>query len=39
MYAGVVSLAIVGYALNHLFLLIEARLLAWHVGSAKQQGR
>jgi ABC-type nitrate/sulfonate/bicarbonate transport system permease component len=32
MYASVIALAIVGYALNHLFVLVESRLLAWNVG-------
>ena len=35
MYAGIVLLAIVGYTLNHGFLLLESRLLAWH----RAQGR
>ena len=32
MYAGVLALALLGYALNRLFVLIEAQLLAWNVG-------
>ena len=32
MYAGMLSLAIVGYALNQLFFLSYHRLLAWHKG-------
>ena len=32
MYAGMLSLAIVGYALNRLFLLFYSWLLAWHRG-------
>jgi ABC-type nitrate/sulfonate/bicarbonate transport system permease component len=32
MYAGVVTLAVVGYTLNRLFLLVESKLLAWHHG-------
>jgi ABC-type nitrate/sulfonate/bicarbonate transport system permease component len=30
MYAGIFTLAIFGYALNRVFLLIEARLIRWH---------
>ena len=30
MYAGLLTLAIFGYLLNRLFLLIESRLLRWH---------
>jgi ABC-type nitrate/sulfonate/bicarbonate transport system permease component len=37
MFAGVVTLAIVGYALNRLFLVIENRVLAWHHGFTQQQ--
>ena len=32
MYAGVIALAIVGYVLNHFFVFIESRLLAWNIG-------
>ena len=32
MYAGVVTLALVGYGLNRLFLAIEGRLMRWHSG-------
>ncbi len=35
MYAGVFSLAIVGYGLNRLFLLAERRLLHWHYSAAR----
>jgi ABC-type nitrate/sulfonate/bicarbonate transport system permease component len=37
MFAGVVALAIVGYALNALFLGIESRVMAWHRGFTQQQ--
>jgi len=37
MFAGVLTLAVLGYALNRLFLLIEAQLLAWHYGYTQQQ--
>jgi len=37
MFAGVMTLAVLGYVLNRLFLLIEARLLAWHYGYTQQQ--
>jgi ABC-type nitrate/sulfonate/bicarbonate transport system permease component len=30
MYAGIFTLAIFGYALNRVFLLIEANLVRWH---------
>jgi ABC-type nitrate/sulfonate/bicarbonate transport system permease component len=33
MYAGIVLLAILGYTLNAIFLLIERRVLAWHRGA------
>jgi ABC-type nitrate/sulfonate/bicarbonate transport system permease component len=36
MFAGIVTLAIVGYALNRLFLFIENRALAWHHGATQQ---
>jgi ABC-type nitrate/sulfonate/bicarbonate transport system permease component len=38
MYAAVIALAIVGYALNHLFLFVEGRLLAWNVGLRRTEG-
>ena len=37
MYAAIVMLALLGYALNWLFLLFEARLLAWHRASTGQE--
>jgi ABC-type nitrate/sulfonate/bicarbonate transport system permease component len=37
MFAGVVSLAVVGYVLNRVFLLIENRALAWYRGHMQQQ--
>lgn len=37
MFAGVVTLAVLGYALNRLFLAIENRLMAWHQGFTQQQ--
>jgi ABC-type nitrate/sulfonate/bicarbonate transport system permease component len=37
MYAGVFTLALVGYAFNRLFLVIENRVLAWHQGAMQQQ--
>jgi ABC-type nitrate/sulfonate/bicarbonate transport system permease component len=37
MYAGVVTLALVGYVLNRAFLLLESHLLAWHRGFTEQQ--
>ncbi|MBI3060422.1 MAG: ABC transporter permease subunit [Deltaproteobacteria bacterium] len=32
MYAGMLSLALTGYALNQLFLLLYNSILAWHKG-------
>jgi len=37
MFAGVVTLALVGYGLNRLFLAVENRVLAWHRGFTQQQ--
>ena len=37
MFAGVLTLALIGYVLNRLFLLIENRVLAWHYGYTQQR--
>jgi ABC-type nitrate/sulfonate/bicarbonate transport system permease component len=37
MYAGVLTLALVGYVLNRVFLGVENRVLAWHQGATQQQ--
>ena len=37
MFAGVLTLALLGYALNRIFLLIENRVLAWHYGYTQQR--
>jgi ABC-type nitrate/sulfonate/bicarbonate transport system permease component len=37
MYAGVLTLALVGYVLNRVFLEVENRVLAWHQGATQQQ--
>jgi ABC-type nitrate/sulfonate/bicarbonate transport system permease component len=37
MFAGVLTLAMLGYILNGLFLLIENRVLAWHYGYTQQR--
>ena len=37
MFAGVVTLAVVGYVLNRVFLAIEGRVLAWYQGYTQQQ--
>lgn len=37
MFAGVLTLAMLGYILNRLFLFIENRVLAWHYGYTQQQ--
>jgi ABC-type nitrate/sulfonate/bicarbonate transport system permease component len=36
MYAGMLSLAILGYALNRIFNLLHRRLLGWHWGMLKR---
>jgi ABC-type nitrate/sulfonate/bicarbonate transport system permease component len=36
MYAGVFLLAILGYTLNRGFLLVESRLMAWHLARTSQ---
>lgn len=38
LWAGVLTLSVVGYCLNLLFLRIEALVLPWHAGSARRQG-
>ena len=37
MFAGVVTLAVIGYVLNRVFVAIENKVLAWHHGSTQQQ--
>jgi ABC-type nitrate/sulfonate/bicarbonate transport system permease component len=37
MFAGVLTLAVLGYVLNRAFLAIENRVLAWHYGYTQQQ--
>jgi ABC-type nitrate/sulfonate/bicarbonate transport system permease component len=37
MYASVVALAILGFALNKLFLLIESKVLSWDAGSQRSE--
>ena len=37
MYAGVLTLALVGYVLNRVFLVVENHVLAWHQGATQQQ--
>jgi ABC-type nitrate/sulfonate/bicarbonate transport system permease component len=34
MYAGIFTLALLGYMLNRLFLMIESRLIRWHTESS-----
>jgi ABC-type nitrate/sulfonate/bicarbonate transport system permease component len=34
MYAGIFTLALFGYVLNRLFLLVEARVIRWHLESS-----
>jgi ABC-type nitrate/sulfonate/bicarbonate transport system permease component len=37
MFAGIITLAVLGYCLNRIFLAIESRVLAWHRGATQQQ--
>lgn len=37
MYAGIVVVAALGYALNQLFLLLEAKLMKWRHGMMARQ--
>jgi ABC-type nitrate/sulfonate/bicarbonate transport system permease component len=37
MFAGVLTLAVLGYVLNRLFLAIENHVLAWHYGYTQQR--
>jgi ABC-type nitrate/sulfonate/bicarbonate transport system permease component len=37
MFAGVLTLAVVGYVLNRVFLAIENKVLGWHYGYTQQQ--
>ncbi len=37
LWAGVLTLSVVGYGLNLVFLRIEAFVLPWHIGSARRQ--
>ena len=39
MYAGILFLGLVGYALNMAFLVVERRVLAWHYGAAGEHAR
>lgn len=34
MYAGIILVAVLGYGLNRLFLIVESRALRWHHGAA-----
>ncbi|MGH7832697.1 MAG: ABC transporter permease [Candidatus Binatia bacterium] len=35
MYAGMLSLALLGYGLNQVFFLLQRKLLAWHEGASR----
>jgi ABC-type nitrate/sulfonate/bicarbonate transport system permease component len=37
MFAGVITLAIVGYSLNRLFVFVENRVLGWYYGYTQQR--
>jgi ABC-type nitrate/sulfonate/bicarbonate transport system permease component len=39
MYAGMVALGILGYALNRVFLLVESRAIGWHLRSTAREDR
>ena len=39
MYAAILFLGLLGYALNQLFLVAERRILAWHYGAAGESAR
>jgi ABC-type nitrate/sulfonate/bicarbonate transport system permease component len=39
MYAALLFLGLLGYALNRLFLVLERRVLAWHYGAAGAPAR
>jgi len=32
MYSGIITIGVVGYGLNRLFLAIEGHFMAWHKG-------
>jgi ABC-type nitrate/sulfonate/bicarbonate transport system permease component len=36
MYAGIVVLALTGYAINRVFVAIDERVMAWHKGSTRR---
>lgn len=38
LYVGVVTLALVGYLLNVLFLVLQARTISWHESGARRRG-
>lgn len=37
MYAAVVAVGVVGYALNRLFLFLDSRVMAWHRGATRRE--
>jgi ABC-type nitrate/sulfonate/bicarbonate transport system permease component len=37
MYAGIVVLALTGYAINRVFLAVDGRLMAWHKGATRRE--
>jgi ABC-type nitrate/sulfonate/bicarbonate transport system permease component len=39
MYAGILFLGLLGYALNRMFLIVERRVLAWHSGATDETAR
>jgi ABC-type nitrate/sulfonate/bicarbonate transport system permease component len=39
MYAGVFSMAVVGYLVNRLFVLVESIVMGWHIGLTSKESR
>ena len=39
MYAGVFSMAVVGYSVNRIFVLVESFVMAWHIGLTSKDAR
>lgn len=39
MYAGVFSMAIMGYSVNRVFVFVESLVMAWHIGLTSKEAR
>jgi ABC-type nitrate/sulfonate/bicarbonate transport system permease component len=37
MYAGILVLALTGYAINRAFMMVDGRLMAWHKGLTRHE--